>query len=185
MSSRLPSVRITPEDVIIFCKKRGQKPSSEDAEHWLANHKKTIEGMMSIVIEQHLDEILDEATLRSYPDPPFDKQYKAVDDALMNACEDYAVTIGKEYYGSSHTEAEMVEVVRRMLVQQNHFSACIACGQEFGKPFKNIDDRVVTHRTRRAHITSENGKVSAELVIGDKCDHEHDVFVPEKLRSFH
>lgn len=185
MSIRLPSVRITPEDVISFCKKRGQKPTIEDAERWLVSQKKTIEGMMGNIIEENLGRILDEATLSAYPDPAFDRQYKAIDDALCNASEEYSEKIGKENYGSSHTEAEVIELVRRMMTQQDQFSACIAYNLEFGAPFKNFKDQVITHRTNRAHITSENGKVTADLIADDSCDHGDDVFVPEKLRNLH
>jgi hypothetical protein len=185
MSIRLPSVRVTPDDVINFCKKRGQKPTREDAERWLASQKKVIEGMMGNVIQENLEEILNEATLRAYPDPAFDKQYKAIDHALCNASEKYSEKIGKENYGSSHIEAEMIELVRRIMAQEGRFSACIAYTLEFGAAAKSFEGRVITHRTRRAHITSENGDIAADLIEDDSCEHGDDVFVPEKLRNLH
>ncbi len=39
----LPSVQITTEDVISFCKKHSQKPSSNDARRWLLDNKQEIE----------------------------------------------------------------------------------------------------------------------------------------------
>jgi hypothetical protein len=108
MISRLPSVRITPENVIAFCKKRGQKPTEDEAEVWLSRHRKTIEEILKSVIEKELDQILNEAASEEYPDPAFDRQWRLIDDAVMAASDDYAQKIGKEHYGSSHTEAELL-----------------------------------------------------------------------------
>ncbi|WP_353069614.1 hypothetical protein RBB75_03935 [Tunturibacter empetritectus] len=183
MSIRLPSTRITPLDVITYCKKRGQKPTVEEAEQWLSKQKKYIEGMMGNIIEDNLEKILDEATLRAYPDPIFDQRYRRIDDALTTAADDYGTQIDKEFCGSSHTEAEMIEVVRRSLLQLEKFTACIAYDLEFGTPCESFKDKKVTHRTKRAHITIENGDVTAKVIEDDCSTHESGIFMPETLRN--
>jgi len=148
MSIRLPSVRVTPEDVIKFSKTRGQKPTTEDAEHWLSRHRRVIEGMMANVIQESLEEILQEATLRGYPDPAFDRQYRAIDDAIIAASEEYGEKIGQETYSGIHKEAEMMALVRRLMEHQGLFKACIAFEVEYGVATKRSEVPKITHRTR-------------------------------------
>ncbi|HEY0162821.1 MAG TPA: hypothetical protein VGB69_09105 [Edaphobacter sp.] len=183
MSIRLPSARITPTDVIEFCKKRGQKPTIEEAERWLSLVRRDIAELMDEVIKEHLEEILDQASVHSYPDPEFDKQYRAIDDAILTATENYSVQIGGEHYGSSHTDKEMIEVVSRMLSPHKKFVVCMEYSNDFGMATKNFDDKEITHSTKRVHITSENGNIVAELIENEQCKHEDDVFMPEKLHS--
>lgn len=71
-----------------------------------------------------------------------------------------------------------------MLLENESFSVCVAYQQEFGEPFKDFTDRVVTHQTRRVHIKREDGHLTVELVETDNCDHDHDTFMPEKLHKF-
>ena len=134
--------------------------------------------MMSNIINESLDELLDEACLRAYPDPQFDKQYRVIDNAITDAAENYAEAIGQEHLGSSYTEADMLEIVRRMLDQKDKFAACLAYIHEFGPHFEDFKDRTITHQTERIHLVSENGKVTAEVIRTNRCKHGDDVFVP-------
>ena len=119
--------------------------------------------------------------MHAYPDPLFDKQFRIVDDTIMEATEIYSSKIGKEHFSSSYTETEMIELINRMLAQQDQFIGCIAYNLEFGDPSKNIEDRNITHQTKRVHIVLENGRVTCEVIKDDCSEHGHNVFVPERL----
>lgn len=178
MGRRLPLVHITPEDVIGYGKRRGQKPTLKDAENWLSCERKLIEEAMSSIVQENLDRILDAAAARVYPDPVFDRQYRAIEDALTDAAEVYGENISKAPGAVTFVDLEMVELVRRALIAPQHFSACIAYQQEYGE---DTQDRVITHR---AHVTLNHGAVSAQLLICC-CQHGDDVFVPERARRAH
>jgi hypothetical protein len=179
MSHRYPSVRITAADVVEFSRTQGQQPSTENAERWLSLQRRCITEMMSNVVRDNLEQILGEAMLREYPDPAFDKQYKDIDEAIDTASDEYGQRMAKEWCSSSYETREMLEVVRRMLAQRDKFSACIAYSQGFGELGKSYEETVITHRTKRVHLTCEGGRVKAEVVVDDGCEHCQDVFVPE------
>ena len=180
MSRRYPTVRITPTEVVEYFQARCQQPSIEDAERWLSSHKRCIEEMMNLVIKNGLERILEEATLMAYPDPAFDKQFRQIDDAIQAASDEYAHKMGLEQYSSSYEERDMLEVVARVLVRQSKFTACIAYSQEFTRPSNGSKDKGVAHRSKRIHLSSEGGKITAEVVTRDVCKHLSDVFVPER-----
>jgi hypothetical protein len=180
MRRHYPSARITPEDVVEFSRAQGQQPSIEDAERWLSRQKRCIEGMMGDVVHDNLDKIFGEATLTAYPDPVFDKQFKAIDEAIVTASDAFCKKIDEEPYGCSYQERDMCKVVRRMLVEQDKFVACLAYSQDFGELGKSYDERVIGHHTKRVHLSCTRGKVTAEVVIDDACEHGQDVFVPDE-----
>jgi hypothetical protein len=134
--------------------------------------------MMGNIIQGNLEPILSEAMCTAYPNPVFDKQYRLIDEAIFTATDEYARSVGMEYCSSSYTEREMLEVVRRMLAQQDKFAACIEYPQEIGKVGKNPEERVITHRTKRVHLNCEGGIVTAGVVVEDACEHGPDVFMP-------
>ena len=180
MSPRYPSVRITPADVVQYSQAQGQQPSIEDAERWLCRQRRCIREMMGNVVRDNLEQILGEAMLREYPDPAFDKLYREIDEAIFTAADEYARSVGKEYCGSSHQAREMLEVVQRMSAQKDRFATCIAYSQEFGELGKSLEERVITHRTQRIHLTCEDGRAKAEVVVEDACEHGQDVFMPNQ-----
>jgi hypothetical protein len=136
--------------------------------------------MMGNIVQDKLETILGEAMCIAYPDPVFDKQYRLIDGAIFTATDEYAQSLEKEYCSSSYQEREMLEVVRCMLEQQDKFAACIAYSQEFGKVDKNLEERVITHRTKRVHLNCQGGRVTAEVVVEDACEHGQDVLMPDK-----
>ena len=178
MSNRYPSVRIRPVDVIKFSQQQGQQPSIEDAERWLSSQRRRIEEMMSNLVRGNLEEILGQATSWGYPDPVFDKQFTEIDEAILNASDELGEKMNKEFHRSSCEVRDLHEVVRRMLAQQDKFVACIAYLHEFETRDESYEERVITHRTKRVHLTCESGKVKAELVVEDACEHGPDVFMP-------
>jgi hypothetical protein len=181
MNPRYPCARITPADVVAYALAQGQQePSLEDAQRWLSHQRRCIKGMMNNIVQDNLETILSEAMCTAYPDPAFDKQYRLIDEAIFIATDEYAQSLGKEYCSSSYQEREMLEVVRRMLAQQDKLTACIEYSQEIGKVGKNPEERVITHRTKRVHLNCEGGNVKAEVVVEDACQHGQDVFMPDK-----
>jgi hypothetical protein len=180
MSNRYPSVRITPADVVEFSQAQGQHPSVENAERWLSCQKRCIEQMMAAIIDDNLDKIFGEATLMAYPDPVFDKQYKDIDEAIVIASDAFGQKMNVEQNGCSYQERDMLEVVQEMLAQPAMFSACIAYSQEFGKLGESLEETVTPLRTERVHLTCEGGRVTAEVVVENACEHGREVFIPEK-----
>jgi hypothetical protein len=178
MSRRYPIVRITPEDVIEFSRARHQQPSMNDAARWLSHRKRCIEEMMGVVIQNNLQRILDEATFMAYPDPAFDRRFREIDDTIQAASDAYGDRMDLELCSSSYEERDMLEVVARIMIQPETFSACIAYAQEFEKPTNGYDHGKVAHRTRRVHLTCRGGKIMVEVVPHDACKHGSDVFVP-------
>ena len=178
MSPRYPSVRITPADVVQYSQAQGQQPSIEDAERWLCRQRRCIREMMGNVVRDNLEQILGEAMCTEYPDPVFDKQYRDIDVAIVIASDAFGKKMNEEQYGCSYQVRDMCDVVHRMLGQQDKFAACLAYSQEFGELGKNYEERVATHRTKRVHLNCEGGRVTAEVVVEDACEHGQDVFVP-------
>jgi hypothetical protein len=181
-SRRRPSVRLTPEDVVEYCRTRCQQPSLEDAESWLFRQKRCLEQMMSVVIKDNLERILDEATFMAYPDPVFDRHYRSIDEAIQTAADTFGQENQLEQSSSCFQEREMCEVVRLMSIPQANFMACVGYDQEFCKADENgSGNGEVLRRTERVHLTCDGGTVRAELAVEENCNHDPDVILPEKL----
>jgi hypothetical protein len=179
MGPRYPSVRITPADVVEFSRAQGQQPTIEDVERWLSRQKRCIEGTMVDVVRDNLDKILGEAMMTEYPDPVFDRQYRDIEEAIDTASDAFGQKMNKELYGSSYQVRDMIEIVRRMLAGQDKFAACIAYSLEFGEFRKSSGDSVITDCTECVHLICEGGRVEAEVVAEDACEHGQEVFTPE------
>ncbi len=181
MAKRLPSVRLTPDQIFGTFRELGHRPTITEVEQWLLEHRRDIQEGMEKAVAEHLKEILEDAMLSGYPEVAFDQQYHAVDGAILDAAEAYATRVGREEHGNSHTETEMVSVIRRML-SQSRLSVCMAYEFEFAIPGAAYDNRVITHRTRRVHLEKDGEIVTATLIEDDNCQHTNDVFLPESIK---
>lgn len=174
-----PVINISPADVIAHCANRRQKPTTSEARRWLRRHTAEIEEAMCSIVKQHLDDVLDDASIAEYPDPRMDAQYRIVDSAIGEAISKYCEILGHEDCDGGWDGAAMLEVLEYLL-DHSHGKGiiCMPYTVGFGEPYTSQKHEGVVHRTERIHISFDNGKLIAELGKSAKCHHEGSVFVP-------
>lgn len=156
---RFPLVEIGPHDVVDYGRRRWQQPTIADATDWLEKHGTQFQKDLQDLLNGAIDTLFDEVALNSYPDPKVDAEFRKLDDAIFDAATAYGASIGKEIFRYEVVDHVLLQIASLLLSKRpTSFRACFEMEHEFCSPNATFSGKTTLHRTRRVHLSIEDGR---------------------------
>jgi hypothetical protein len=115
MTQRLPRFLITPSMAADVFRTYDLHLDIGTVRRWLLRHCREIEREFRYIPEQLIEDVVLNVCSQEWPDPAFDRMYKAVDQALSDAIADYQEAHLVQWTGSTWDEGEFCGIVHEFL----------------------------------------------------------------------
>ncbi len=164
MKRELPKIEITPRMAVRFARTEGLKVTIAQASDWLQRNRKQIESRLAERASEIIKEVLLDITDWEWPDPVFNRMYRAVLQAIEDAAADYENSHNCMLKSESWITEELHRVVRRLIRYRGSKpkSLLLRVGLSFS-PLESKEPAECAELPFMVELTYLDGKVRAQI----------------------